>query len=106
MDTELPIELRNWTKEQLRSIERGELEDWKKYAIIDLIQEKMKEGNAEIFAILLKEVSPNLAESLLYPLQSVCVMKWDKETDTPLKMIILWLIRQDMKQLASDHRRT
>jgi hypothetical protein len=56
MDTELPIELRNWTKEQLRSIERGELEDWKKYAIIDLIQEKMKEGNAEIFAILLKEV--------------------------------------------------
>ena len=55
-NTDMPIELRNWLKEQIRSIERGELEDWKKYKILDLMEQSIKEHKAEIYYILLKEV--------------------------------------------------
>ena len=58
MDTynSMPIELRNWIKEQLRSMERGELDDDKKGLMLDFIEKNLKNNKGEIFAILLKEV--------------------------------------------------
>ena len=54
--TTMPIELRNWIKEQIRSMERGELDDDKKGLMLDFIEKNLKNNKGEIFAILLKEV--------------------------------------------------
>ena len=58
MDTynSMPIELRNWIKEQLRSMERGELDIKKTGLMLDFIEKNINEGKGEIFDILLTEV--------------------------------------------------
>jgi hypothetical protein len=53
---DMPLELRKWIKDQLRAMERNELEDWKKVKMLDFLEYSIKEHKAEIYAILLKEV--------------------------------------------------
>jgi hypothetical protein len=53
---DMPLELRKWIKDQLRAMERNELEDWKQVKMIEFLEYSIKEHKAEILAILLKEV--------------------------------------------------